>query len=582
MIENYRLFFFFILMAVAISCNRKVTKQEAPEFTRDVPDYTQDRSDVIKAPIKMTDITKEAGIHFTHITGAFGEKWMPETVGSGGGFFDYNNDGLPDIFLVNSKEWDGHASGNGNATSKLYQNLGNGKFEDVSEKEGINFSIYGMGSYFADYDADGDMDIYLTAVGNNLLLRNDHGKFTDVTNQMRVSGNDPNPGAIPAWSTGAAWVDVDRDGWLDLFVANYVKWTPETDIYVTRDGKNKSYATPDVYKGESCRLYKNIKGKYFEDITEKAGVFNNEAKSLGVAIEDFNNDGWPDIVVSNDTHPNLLYINNGDGTFTERANVAGIGYDEVGRARAGMGIDVADIGNNDKLAIVIGNFAQEPLSLYTQTGSGELFQDRAGAARLTRPSLLQLTFGLQFCDFDLDCHLDLITANGHIEPQINEIQKDITFAQTPQMFYNSEGKYIDMSSEAGEAFSEPVVGRGIAIADIDKDGDQDVLLTVNAGSPKLLRNDTGNKNNYLGVQLKGKSPNLQAIGARIILFSKGIKQKRMVRTGSSYLSQSDIETTIFGLGENTQVDSLKIIWPTSGKIKTLTYLSVNQVYVVEE
>ena len=582
MIENYRLFFFFILMAVAISCNRKVTKQEAPEFTRDVPDYTQDRSDVIKAPIKMTDITKEAGIHFTHITGAFGEKWMPETVGSGGGFFDYNNDGLPDIFLVNSKEWDGHASGNGNATSKLYQNLGNGKFEDVSEKEGINFSIYGMGSYFADYDADGDMDIYLTAVGNNLLLRNDHGKFTDVTNQMRVSGNDPNPGAIPAWSTGAAWVDVDRDGWLDLFVANYVKWTPETDIYVTRDGKNKSYATPDVYKGESCRLYKNIKGKYFEDITEKAGVFNNEAKSLGVAIEDFNNDGWPDIVVSNDTHPNLLYINNGDGTFTERANVAGIGYDEVGRARAGMGIDVADIGNNDKLAIVIGNFAQEPLSLYTQTGSGELFQDRAGAARLTRPSLLQLTFGLQFCDFDLDCHLDLITANGHIEPQINEIQKDITFAQTPQMFYNSEGKYIDMSSEAGEAFSEPVVGRGIAIADIDKDGDQDVLLTVNAGSPKLLRNDTGNKNNYLGVQLKGKKPNLQAVGARIILFSKGIKQKRMVRTGSSYLSQSDIETTIFGLGENTQVDSLKIIWPTSGKIKTLTYLSVNQVYVVEE
>ena len=399
---------------------------------------------------------------------------------------------------------------------------------------------------------------------------------------MRVSGNDPNPGAIPAWSTGAAWVDVDRDGWLDLFVANYVKWTPETDIYVTRDGKNKSYATPDVYKGESCRLYKNIKGKYFEDITEKAGVFNNEAKSLGVAIEDFNNDGWPDIVVSNDTHPNLLYINNGDGTFTERANVAGIGYDEVGRARAGMGIDVADIGNNDKLAIVIGNFAQEPLSLYTQTGSGELFQDRAGAARLTRPSLLQLTFGLQFCDFDLDCHLDLITANGHIEPQINEIQKDITFAQTPQMFYNSEGKYIDMSSEAGEAFSEPVVGRGIAIADIDKDGDQDVLLTVNAGSPKLLRNDTGNKNNYLGVQLKGKKPNLQAVGARIILFSKGIKQKRMVRTGSSYLSQSDIETTIFGLGENTQVDSLKIIWPTSGKIKTLTYLSVNQVYVVEE
>lgn len=577
-----RFFISFLLMIALISCgSRKEVKQESPEFTREALSYTSDRANTIKPAIKMTDITREAGIQFTHVTGAFGQKWMPETVGSGGGFLDYDNDGLLDIFLVNGKEWEGHAS-NTKSTCKLYRNLGDGTFEDVSEKAAITFSIYGMGSCFADYDADGDMDIYITAVGDNMLLRNDQGKFTDVTQQFHATGNDTSPGAVPAWSTGAVWVDVDRDGWLDLFVANYVKWTPETDIYITRDGKNKSYATPDVYKGESCRLYKNVKGKYFKDITENAGVLNYDGKSLGVAIADFNNDSWPDIVVSNDTQSNFLYINNGDGTFSDKAIVAGIGYDENGLARAGMGIDVADIGNNDKLAIAIGNFSQEPLSLYTQTGSGELFQDRAGAARLTRPSLLKLTFGLQFCDFDVDGYLDLITANGHIEPQINEIQKDITFAQTPQMFYNSGGKYIDMSSEAGEVFNEPVVGRGIATADFDKDGDMDVLITVNGGSPKLLRNDSEGNNNYVGIILKGKNPNFQAIGAKIILFTNGMKQQRMVRTGSSYLSQSDIVTTIIGLGKNEKADSLKVIWPTSGNNKILRDLMINQVHVIEE
>ena len=275
-------------------------------------------------------------------------------------------------------------------------------------------------------------------------------------------------------------------------------------------------------------------------------------------------------------------MNNGDGTFTNHANGAGIGYDEKGRARAGMGIDVADISNNDKLAIAIGNFSQEPLSLYTQIGGGELFQDRAGAMRLTRSSLLQLTFGLQFCDFDLDGNLDLITANGHIEPQINEIQKDVTFAQTPQLFYNSEGKFIDMSAEAGEVFNQAIVGRGIATADIDQDGDLDLLITVNGGSPKLLRNDSDKGNHFVGIRLKGKHPNLQAIGARIVCYTRDTRQKRMVRTGSSYLSQSDIQTTIFGVGSIGKVDSVKITWPDSGKTSKLENLNVNQVYEVKE
>lgn len=580
---TYRFFILQFLMIINVSCgNKKETKQSPAEFTRDEPTFTKNVSNTIQTSIRMTDITLDAGIKFTHVTGAFGEKWMPETLGSGGGFFDYDNDGFLDIFLVNSNEWDGHASGTGKATSKLYRNLGNGTFQDISEQAGITFSVYGMGSCFADYDADGDMDIYITAVGDNLLLRNDHGKFTDVTKQLHVTGNDTRPEAVPAWSTGAAWIDVDRDGWLDLFVANYVKWTPETDIYVTRDGKNKSYATPDIYEGESCRLYKNIDGKYFEDITEKAGVLNHDGKSLGVAVADFNNDDWPDIVVSNDTQPNFLYMNKGDGTFSDKAIVAGIGYDENGRARAGMGIDVADIFNNGKLAIAIGNFSQEPISLYAQVGKGGLFQDRAGKARLTRPSLMKLTFGLQFCDFDLDGYQDLITANGHIEPQVNRIQKNITFEQTPQLFYNSGGKYIDISSKAGKAFNEPVVGRGIATADFDRDGDMDVLLTVNGGSPKLLRNDTENNSNYIAINLKGKSPNFQAIGAKITLFADGMKQQRTIRTGSSYLSQSDVATIIFGLGRIEKADSLKVTWPTSGTSKILQDLTVNKMYVVKE
>ncbi|MGQ8338613.1 CRTAC1 family protein [Sunxiuqinia sp. A32] len=573
---------FLMVVLLFFSCTRKETKKESLDFTKEIPSFTQDRSEVSEVSFRFIDITNEAGIFFKHTTGAFGQKWMPETVGSGGGFFDYDNDGLLDIFLVNSKEWDGHAASQNEAKSKLYRNKGDGTFQDVSEKALINFSLYGMGSYFADYDADGDLDIYITAVGENKLLRNDGGKFTDVTQQLKVTGNNTGINAVPAWSTGAAWVDVDRDGWLDLFVASYVKWTPETDIYITRDGKNKSYATPDVYEGESCRLYRNIKGKYFEDITEKAGVLNHEGKSLGVAIADFNNDNWPDMVVSNDTQPNFLYMNNGDGTFTDKAVVAGIGYDENGRARAGMGIDVADISNDGNLAIAIGNFSQEPLSLYTQLAAGELFQDRAGPARLTRSSLLQLTFGLLFCDFDLDGYQDLMTVNGHIEPQINDIQKDITFEQKPQVFCNLSGRYIDVSDQAGGVFDEPIVGRGIATGDYDNDGDMDVLITVNGGSPKLLRNNLADESNFVVIRLKGKHPNMQAIGAKLYLYAGGIRQQRMVKTGSSYLSQSDVNTTIFGLGDATTVDSLKIIWPTSGSVKKLLSMEINKLHVVEE
>lgn len=558
------IFFTIVILLLVAGCQKKEEKKEVLEFTEDSESFTSDKQEEQINAIALTDVTEASGIDFTHVNGAFGKKWMPETVGSGGGFIDYNNDGWPDIFLVNGSTWSGHDTRVQQPGPALFENNKDGTFTDVSRRAGLDFSVYGMGCSFADFDADGDLDIYLTAVGDNLLLENSNGVFKDVTRKMGVSGNDPAKGSTPSWSASAAWVDVDRDGWLDLFVSNYVKWTPETDIFTTRDGKNKSYATPEIYQGESCRLYKNMSGKSFKDISEEAGILNPEGKSLGVAVADLNGDLWPDIVVSNDTQPNFLYENQGGGTFVNKAIVAGIAYDENGRARAGMGVDIADVANDGHMAIVIGNFSQEPVSLYTQMNGG-LFQDRAGSAQLTRATLLPLTFGVAFADLDNDGYVELLSANGHIEPEINQVQQNITFEQSPQVFYNKGGTFQDISKQVGESFNRPVVGRGIATADFDKDGDLDVLLTVNGGSPKLFRNDSPSDNKALSIRLRGKKPNRNAIGALVSVWKEGTCQQRMLRTGSSYLSQSDIGELVVGLGRHITADSIRVTWPQTGK-----------------
>lgn len=577
---------FLFLAAIAFclsSCSKQKPAAESAPPAYAKPSYVIPETTSTQSAIRFTDITAAGGINFTHETGAFGKKWMPETMGSGGGFLDYDNDGRPDIFLANGAYWSQHEKGNPAPVPHLYRNLGNGRFKDVTAEAGLNFSIYGMGCAFGDYDSDGDTDIYLTAVGDNKLLRNDRGKFTEVTADADVTGSSKRRDESPAWSTSAAWVDVDRDGRLDLFVCKYVKWTPETDLFTTLDGKTKSYATPEQYQGETCRLYRNLDGKHFKDITEAAGVLNPDGKSLGVAVADFNDDGWPDLVVANDTQPNFLYLNKGDGTFTNVALQAGVAYDEAGRARAGMGIDVADLANNGKLAIVIGNFSREPLSLYTQINK-ELFQDLAGAARLTKSTLLMLTFGLLFADFDLDGYADLAVANGHIEPEINAVQQDITFAQRPQLFHNNgRGQFVDISDHAGEAFAKPIVGRGLAAADIDNDGDADLLVTVNGGSPLLLRNEAAEAStNWIKLHLLGNAPNLAAVGATVTLWAGDLVQREMVRTGSSYLSQSESNPVIFGLGSHSQADSIAIRWPTSGKVDKLGVARARQVYTIRE
>ncbi|MFQ5550295.1 MAG: CRTAC1 family protein, partial [Gemmatimonadales bacterium] len=448
-------------------------------------------------------------------------------------------------------------------SSRLYRNRGDGSFDDVTVRAGLSAPLYGMGAAFGDYDGDGDPDIYITAVGTNMLLRNDGGVFVDATERAGVTGNDPTPGSAPSWSTGAAWLDFDRDGRVDLFVCNYVRWTPETDLYTTLDGVNKSYATPEVYDGDSCRLYRNEDGARFTDVTAPSGILNPDTKALGIAVTDVNDDGWPDMAVSNDTEPNHLFLNRRNGTFEDIALTVGVGYDEFGRARAGMGIDIAHVGAAGSRTIAIGNFSREPVSLYTQINPN-VFSDRSAALGVANPTLMPLTFGLRFDDFNGDGHLDLMLANGHIEPDINLVQQSISFRQLPQIFLGTGERFVDYSARAGPPFRDSIVGRGVATADFDRDGDLDILITVNDGRARLLRNDLPQgENNWIRVSLEGTPPNTAALGASLTIFTDAGAQRRLVRTASSYLSQSYVNSLIIGIGKARRVDSLLVRWPTT-------------------
>lgn len=498
----------------------------------------------------LVDVTEDSGLDFVHVTGAVGDKWMPETVGSGGGFLDYDGDGHLDIFLVNGRSWTGDDS----ARSALFRNRGDGTFVDVSAQTGTDLHLYGMGAVFADYDGDGDTDIYVTAVGRNVLLRNDGGRFRDVTDQAGVDG-DPE-GRSGAWSTAAAWLDYDVDGDLDLFVCNYVRWTPETDLFHTLDGTTKAYATPEPYEGETCVMYRNEgPGRRFADVTRESGLRNPEGKSLGIVVDDFDDDGLPDIFVTNDTEPNFLYMNEGGGTFEEVGVRAGVGFDPTGQARAGMGVDVADLEGDGRLAVAIGNFSHEAVSLYMQQ-SADLFHDRAPAMNLARPTLLPLTFGLRFVDLNLDGFDDLILANGHIEPTVDQVRKGISFEQPTQVFLRAGERFVEMTERTGEAMRRRVVGRGLATGDVDGDGDPDILLTVNGGPARLIRNDLSAEMSTLRVAFERPM-----IGAKVQVYAGGRTQRWYVTASGSYLSQSELAARTFGLGDARAADSVAVRWP---------------------
>lgn len=524
--------------------------------------------------IRFVDATTESGIHFIHYNGAFGKKYLPETMGSGVCVLDYDNDGWQDILFVNSMGWPGHAASK--SYPALYHNNGDGTFTDVTRQSGLAVEMYGMGCTIGDYDNDGNDDVYITAVGSNHLFRNlGNGKFADVTAKAGVGGS--------GFSSSAVWFDYDNDGKLDLFVAHYVEWSEDKDQFCTLDGKNKSYCTPQVYKGESSRLYHNRGNGTFEDVTQHAGLYDPSSKSLGIALIDYDADGWLDLLVTNDTEPNKLYRNNHNGTFTDVAVQAGVAYSEAGAARAGMGADVGDYDNSGHPGLVIGDFTNEGMALYRTDGSG-LFTDESSATGIDRWSMKSLTFNTFFFDYDLDGLLDVLAVNGHVADDVSVTQPTVKYAEPALLFRNNGShKLEDMSSKLGPALQHPVVGRGAAYGDFDNDGDLDLVITANNGPARLLRNENGNQNDMLRVKLVGTRSNRDGIGAKITLRGdKSLHLFRMVKTGSGYLSQSELPVT-FGLGkpDPNRTVQLEIVWP-SGHKDTIANIKPSETITVQE
>jgi hypothetical protein len=517
----------------------------------------------------FVDVTEPAGVRFKHVNGATGKKYLPETMGSGVAFLDFDGDGFQDLLLVNSMNWPGQKGPR--STPALYRNNGTGTFTDVTKAQGLDIEMYGMGVAAADYDNDGRIDIYLTGLGGNRLFHNVGGRFVDVTARAGVANG--------GFSTGALFFDYDKDGNLDLFVLNYVMWSLEKDIHCSLNGKSKSYCTPEAYKGQSATLYRSRGNGTFEDATKRAGLLNPESKALGVTLLDFDSDSWMDLFVANDTLPNRLYRNHGNGTFREVGTSAGIAFGESGAARAGMGTDAADYDGSGRPSLVVGNFTNEMMALYRNDGGG-LFIDEAPGSTVGQVSMLSVTFACFFFDFDLDGRPDIFALNGHVADDIESVQPKVKYAQVPHLFRNLGSRRFESAISLAGALKQPTVGRGAAYADIDNDGDLDLAVTANGGAARLFRNEAGSRNNWLRVRTVGTKSNRDGIGARVTLTTASGKPWGVVRTGSSYLSQSELALT-FGLGSAGKAARVEVAWP-SGIVDTLTEVAANQTITVVE
>jgi hypothetical protein len=579
-------------LPLLVSCEKPVEAAKPPpiDASKYVVDATpfQPKGVAEKTAPKVTfaDATPDSGLAFSHVNGAQGKKYLPETMGAGVVVFDFDGDGKLDVYCVQGAEWPGSEKLPKKPTGRLFKNLGGMKFQDVTEGSGLDVPFLGMGGCAADYDGDGDVDLFVTALGPYHLFRNEGGgHFTDVAKDaglVTTTWKDKQGREHPSWSTSAAWLDYDGDGILDLFVCHYVHWSTENDVFESMNGTDKAYAQPVKYESDSCRLFRGTPDCKFVDVTKEAGIEKSDSKSLGIAVADLDGDGRPEIAIANDTQPNYLFQSQKDGKYVDVAPDAGMAKDGNGRARAGMGIDMASLLNDGRYTVSIGNFSGEPVSMYTQIGKELFFVDQAGRTRIGPATELPLKFAVLFCDYDLDGLLDVFALNGHIEPTIESVRKDTTYEEAPQLFWNrGDGMFAEVSKASGDCMQKRLVGRGAAAADLDGDGDLDLVVTQNGRPALLFRNDQSLGNGWLRTRLQGSGRNRDALGATVTLEVGGKPITRDVRTGSSYLSQCDVAPT-FGLGANAKEPVAVVVkWP-SGKRERFEGLAPNHEHQLVE
>jgi hypothetical protein len=528
--------------------------------------------------ITFTDVTTRAGITFVHHNGAAGQKFYPELFGGGVAVLDINGDAWPDLLLVNGKDWPASerdasdGAGGKRARHGLYLNNRDGTFKDVLAGSGFDAAgVYGLGATVADYDNDGRDDVFMTTVDGGRLFHNEGGgKFADVTARAGLRNG--------GFAVSAAWLDYDRDGLADLFIGNYVRWSPGTEVVCAQDGV-RGYCGPNAYQPVAPALYRNRGGGRFEDVTARAGLDQATDKAMGVAVLDYNTDGWPDVFVGSDRVPAKLLRNDGKGSFVDVGVVAGVALSESGAARANMGVDAADYDRSGRPHLLVGNFVNEMLGLY-HNRDGAVFVDVAPRSTVGRASLLSVTWAVFFFDYDLDGFLDIFAANGGTD-ESQGMESRARLSQAPLVLRNqAKGTFEDVTKTLGAAFNRPIMGRGAAHADFDGDGDLDIVLVTLAGPAYLFRNDGGNQHNWLRVRVAGSKSNRTGLGTTVRVSSASGAQTQVVRSGSSYASQSELTLT-FGLGRDSSVASLDVRWP-SGKAETFTALAPNQLVVVDE